>query len=207
MNQEEIEQRLWQNLHKWSLQKKTMNPEALRMAGVDVQQRREKDDFYPTPPAATQALLDREKFDGQIYECACGDGAMSEVLIENGYDVYSSDLINRGYGETGIDFLKTEKPFDNIITNPPFKLGPDFVLHSFKLARKKIAFFGKLNFLEGQRRRKKIFNLKKLKKVYVFSGRVSFTKRGATKSAGGLISFAWYVFDQNYNGLPQIDWI
>ena len=109
-----------------------MNPEALRMAGVDVQHQREKADFYPTPIAATQALLDREKFDGQIYECACGDGAMSEVLIKNGYDVYSSDLINRGYGKTGIDFLKTEKPFDNIITNPPFKLGPDFVLHSFK---------------------------------------------------------------------------
>ena len=184
-----------------------MKIEAQRMAGVDVQHRREKDDFYATPIHAIQALLDREKFEGQVYECACGNGAMSEVLISNGYDVYSSDLINRGYGETGIDFLKTEKQFDNIITNPPFKIGPDFILHSFKIAKKKIAIFGKLNFLEGKRRKRDIFSLGKLKKVYVFSGRVSFVKEGQTKSAGGLISFAWYIFEQNYNGLPQIDWI
>ena len=60
--------------------------------------------FYPTPPEATQALLDREKFIGNVYECACGDGAMSKVLIKNGYNVYSSDLIDRGYGKTKLDF-------------------------------------------------------------------------------------------------------
>ena len=37
-------------------------------------------DFYPTPPYATQELLKREVFCGSIYEPACGDGAISEVL-------------------------------------------------------------------------------------------------------------------------------
>lgn len=37
-------------------------------------------DFYPTPEWATQVLIDNERFEGKIWECACGDGAMSEVL-------------------------------------------------------------------------------------------------------------------------------
>ena len=41
----------------------------------------------------------------------------------------------------------------------------------------------------------------------MFSRRVSFVKEGQTKSAGGLIAFAWFVFDVNYNGKPTIDWI
>ena len=110
---------------------------ALAYVGHNANNDREKDDFYPTPPQATQSLLDRQKFEGNIWECACGNGAMSEVLIKNGYNVYSSDLINRGYGETGIDFLQSTKQVDNIVTNPPFNLATEFTTHSFKLAKKR----------------------------------------------------------------------
>ena len=180
---------------------------ALAYVGHNAHGDREKDDFYPTPSSATQSLLDNQKFEGNIWECACGNGAMSEVMIKNGYEVYSSDLINRDYGETGVDFLKSDRHVDNIITNPPFRLGQDFVLHGLKLVKNKLAVFNKLNFLEGIRRKEKIFNQNKLKNVYVFSRRVSFVKEGQTKSAGGLIAFAWFVFDVNYNGKPTIDWI
>ena len=64
-------------------------------------------DFFPTPRWATFALIDNEKFKGDIWECACGDGAMSRVLEETGCSVLSSDLYERGYGETGVDFLNT----------------------------------------------------------------------------------------------------
>lgn len=30
-------------------------------------------EFYPTPPEATRALLSVEKFEGNIWEPACGD--------------------------------------------------------------------------------------------------------------------------------------
>jgi hypothetical protein len=36
-------------------------------------------DFFPTPAWATHALIDNEKFTGDIWECACGNGAMSAV--------------------------------------------------------------------------------------------------------------------------------
>ena len=67
---------------------------------------REKDDFYPTPQYAVEELLKREVFKGNIWECACGEGDISEVLKQKGYSVYSSDLIDRGYGDTNVDFLK-----------------------------------------------------------------------------------------------------
>src|SRR5437867_3444378 len=63
-------------------------------------------DFFPTPSWATFALIDNEKMQGDIWECACGDGAMSRVLEQTGLPVFSSDLYERGYGEAGIDFLK-----------------------------------------------------------------------------------------------------
>lgn len=37
-------------------------------------------DFFPTPAWATYALIDNEKFVGDIWESACGNGAMSAVL-------------------------------------------------------------------------------------------------------------------------------
>jgi hypothetical protein len=55
-------------------------------------------DFFPTPPWATFALIDNERFQGDIWECACGDGTMSRVLEQTGCQVPSSDLYERGYG-------------------------------------------------------------------------------------------------------------
>src|SRR5579871_6794158 len=73
-------------------------------------------DFFPTPAWATYALIDNEKFTGEIWESACGNGAMSRVLGETGQYVFSSDLYDRGFGEHGHDFLAPKRYADNIIT-------------------------------------------------------------------------------------------
>jgi hypothetical protein len=62
-------------------------------------------DFFPTPKWATFALIENETFNGDIWECACGDGAMSRVLAETRQPVRSTDLYDRGYGTSGVDFL------------------------------------------------------------------------------------------------------
>ena len=169
---------------------------------------RQKEDFYPTPPEATYSLLDREKFIGNIWECACGDGAISKILEEKKYNVYSSDLIDRGYGHTGIDFLKTYRRTDNIITNPPFKLGTEFVYQACHLASKKVAMLCRINFLEGVARGK-MFKNTPLKNVYVFSRRITFINPDSGKKShgGGMLAFAWFIWEKNYNGKPTIDWI
>lgn len=83
--------------------------------------RRVPHDFYPTPPEAVRALLSVETFEGSIWEPACGDGAISKVLLEAGHEVVSTDLIDRGFGIGGQDFLKSDRPLaKHIITNPPY---------------------------------------------------------------------------------------
>ena len=180
---------------------------ALRYVGFNVNNDREKDDFYPTPKEATQVLLDRQKFSGNILEPACGNGAMSKVLIDNGYEVISSDLHDRGYGKTGVNFLETTEIHDNIITNPPFKLATDLTVHALQLARHKVVMLSKITYLEGIRRKKLIFDQKKLQTVYIFTKRVAFKKPGSDSLAGGLMAFGWFVYDVNYSGQPTIEWI
>ena len=80
--------------------------------------------FYPTPPEATRALLAVERFSGPIWEPACGAGAISTELEAAGYTVTSTDLIGRGYGTAGVDFLLAKETRGRtIITNPPYGRG------------------------------------------------------------------------------------
>jgi hypothetical protein len=93
-------------------------------------------EFYPTPPQATRALLSVEEFDGPIWEPACGEGHISNVLVKAGYQVVSTDLIPRGYGQGDIDFLQETAPrAKHIVTNPPYGrgLGDAFVLKALEL--------------------------------------------------------------------------
>jgi hypothetical protein len=170
---------------------------------------RESDDFYPTPPYAVEELLKREVFSGNIWECACGEGDISEVFKSKGFEVYSTDLIDRGYGDGTIDFLHTHwKTADNIVTNPPYKLALDFLLHSKKHARKKIAMFLKTVWLESESRYEMFQDTEfPLKTVYQFSKRVTLYKGGVKMKNSGMIAYAWYVWDKDYVGKPTIEWI
>ena len=116
---------------------------------------RQVDDYYATEPKATQLLCDVEKFDEWILEAACGEGHMSEVLLTNGYKVLSIDKVNRGYGITK-DFFEFPSWHGDIVTNPPYKYAKEFVEHALKIIEPghKVAMFLKLQFLEGQARRK-----------------------------------------------------
>lgn len=185
-----------------------MDKTASRMVGSP-SKHRERDDFYPTPPEATESLLAVEKFSEEIWEPACGDGAISRVLEAAGHKVISSDLINRGYGQHGVDFLMEYRPpVENIITNPPFKLALPFIERSLSLTTKKTAMLLRLAFLEGSLRGK-MFASTPIARIHVFSQRVTF-KRGGTdegNGGGGMIAFAWFVWEHGYTGKPTVGWI
>ena len=94
---------------------------------------RQEADFYPTPAPVTQALIDTGLIPRgpRIWEPACGDGAMCKVLHRNGYSGFGTDLHERGMGNSGVDFLRTQKCFGPIvITNPPFMLAKEFILRA-----------------------------------------------------------------------------
>lgn len=107
------------------------------IGGSSDKNKRHPSDFYATPSDCTNALIDHFGwvFEGRkIWEPACGDGAISEVLIDRGFDVVSSDLHDRGYSaESGIDFLNCRVAGDAIITNPPFNLAHDFIDRSIEI--------------------------------------------------------------------------
>ena len=168
---------------------------------------REQDDFYPTPAYAVEELLKRESFNGNIWECACGEGDISNVLIKNGFETISTDLVYRGYGEQ-LDFLSSDLIVDNIITNPPYKISLDFVLKSKKQCKKKIAMFLKTVWLESEIRYNMFQDTEfPLKTVYQFSKRVTLYKGGVKMKNGGMVAYAWYVWDKDYVGKPTIEWI
>ena len=104
------------------------NTQALSIVGSSLKNgKRQEDEFYPTPRYAVEELLKREVFNGLVWECACGEGDISEVLLEHGHIVRSTDLVDRGYGEIE-NFLTSSFRCENIITNPPYKYGLEFVL-------------------------------------------------------------------------------
>lgn len=180
-----------------------------RSVGVAVDhENREKDDFYPTPPEGTRALLSVESFAGPIWEPACGDGAISRVLEAAGHDVISSDLVDRGYGEPRTDFLMEWRPrAPNIVTNPPFKYVAHFMRKSLALSTGKVALLLRLACLEGNARRE-IFEATPLARVWVFSRRLQIWRNGVPDSrASGMIAFAWFVWEHGYTGRPELGWI
>jgi len=186
----------------------TTSSKALSIVGSSrINGERETDDFYPTPAYAVEELLKRESFTGNVWECACGEGDISEVFLKNGFDVISTDLINRNYGNT-LDFLKSDLIVDNIVTNPPYKIALDFVLKAKKQSRKKIAMFLKTVWLESESRYDMFQDREfPLKTMYQFSKRVTLYKSGVKMKNSGMIAYAWYVWDKEYKGKPTIEWI
>ena len=116
---------------------------AKRRQGVRAYSHDAATDFYPTPSELTLALLQREKFEGLIWECACATGENSKLLPKES-EVLSTDLYDWGYGQAGIDFLRTDFLVDNIVTNPPFSRWTAFKLKALKSARKKVALLSPL---------------------------------------------------------------
>jgi hypothetical protein len=163
-------------------------------------------DFYPTPKWATFALMDNESFKGDVWECACGDGAMSEVIADTGHRMESSDLYDRGYGEIGHDFLATRRRATNIITNPPYNAAEGFVATALKQAQSKFALLLRLAFLEGANRARTIFTAHAPTRVWVFSERITFYPKGAVQVGSGTTAYAWFVWDKEHAGQTELNW-
>jgi len=168
---------------------------------------RPANDFYPTPAYVTKALMAAEDIRHyDIWEPACGDGAMSNVLAEANHKVYVSDLEPRLEGAKVADFLErgnhpTVEPMNWIITNPPFKLAAQFVERAKAYDPDKIAMFLKIQFLEGIGRRDLLLDTKfPLARIHVFSKRVSLTRNGLPMKNGGTMCFAWFVWDKGHEG-------
>ena len=176
---------------------------------------REDNDFYATDPVAIDKLMGTMSLPEKIWECACGTGCLSERLKNFGYNVVSTDLVDRGYGEVR-DFLKTTELPNGctiILTNPPYKYALQFIKHSLDLLPDGglCVMFLKTTFLEGQRRYDELFSKQPPRYVLQFSKRVLCAKNGQFQrmrdGGGSAVAYAWYVWEKGYKGDPIIKWI
>lgn len=181
-------------------------------ASNHTEKERENDDYYATDPKAAKLLLELETFDN-IWECACGEGHLSKVFEEAGYKVKSSDLIDRGYGEVGFDFLSDDnKSWEgDIITNPPYKYAQEFIEKALSIIPEgnKVAMFLKIQFLEGKGR-KKLFTTQPPKTVYVSSSRLLCAKNAEFEEmiagGGSAVAYAWYIWEKGFKGTTELKW-
>ena len=169
---------------------------------------REKDDFYATHMDAARMLADIEELSSRIWEPACGKGHISEPLKQLGFDVMSTDLVNRGYGEGGIDFLGTDELFEgDIVTNPPYKLAVPFIRKALSTVAygHKVCMFLKVQFLEGEGHRK-LFDQYPPSRVWVSSRRIPCAKDGDFSKANSMIAYAWFVWFKGIKGPTELRW-
>lgn len=172
---------------------------------------REINDYYATDPKAVKMLVELEKFSHNILEPACGEWHISETLKESGFEVLSSDKIDRRYGDC-LDYLDDVNFFHNwhgdIITNPPYSLANEFLVKSMDILRDewKLAMLLRIQFLEWVKR-KKLFDLYPPKTIYVASRNIRCAKNWDFKNATGNAStYCWFIWEKWFKWSPEIKW-
>jgi hypothetical protein len=166
-------------------------------------------DLYETPPEAVRALLKAERLPLQIWEPACGPGAIVRVLRNAGHKVCATDLIDYGLEDSTarIDFLmESHAPpgVEAIVTNPPYKLAAQFVEHALDLCPLVIMLLP-LTFIAGQRRAA-ILESGSLARVHVFKNRLPRMHRAERKGprATSTVEFAWFAWDCSHRGPAEV---
>ena len=135
------------------------------------------------------------------------------MLEAHGFEVISTDLIYRGFGDPEpLDFLKdTLEDFEgDIITNPPYKYALEFIQRALESVQtgRKVAMFLKLTFLEGKKR-KEFFLHNPPKTIYVSSSCLNCAMNGDFEkyTLNNAICYAWFVWKKGFRGDPVIKWI
>jgi hypothetical protein len=173
-------------------------------------------DWYVEPPHAVRALLDAEPIEGRVWDPACGRGTIPRVIEERGIDGFGTDLVDRGFGGGGIDFMRHSPPLmDNIICNPPYKIINAWIDRALKLTTRKVAIFAPLTFLEGIKRGA-WFPTTPLSRVLVFSWRVNcpsgelapdFDAPIEAWDKGTSKAYAWFIWDHAHAGEARVGFL
>ena len=184
---------------------------------------RQENDFYPTPSWVTEALLDCVTLRGPVWEPCCGDGAMVRCIEARGQQVVASDLADRGFGQTGVDFLQCRafpESCQSMVTNPPYGDGGgsvkgvnapgallQFVQHAIRLTEQadgQLALLVRFQWLAG-RKAANLISSGPLAKVVVLRRRIRWFDMGPMTNHGQH-HHAWLFWDCHYgNGrAPEI---
>jgi hypothetical protein len=169
---------------------------------------RPADDFYPTPPEPTRALLSAEigrlRDFVTIWEPACGDGAMGREIEAVGLDVFYSDLVDRGCGaviQSFYGFRRCARPSRAIVTNPPYQEcgwgngKARWLFHALdELQIEYMALLLNWNW-PGAGGLAPFWAKYPPARVYLMRWKIDFTRQGAPPIQNG-----WFIWDKQYQG-------
>lgn len=190
------------------------NPFLFHVVGIqkDDNKKRAAMDYYATNPQAVKMLLQTIEVRGRIWEPAAGGLHLSNMMKEMGYDVYSTDIIDRGGLDKEYDFLSLEnssKTDMNIITTPPYKMSMDFIKKGLQILsdEKILALFFPIRYLEGKERRS-IYALHPPKDIIILGSRIQCARNGDFDNyAAPLIAYCWIVWKGGWKGDTRLRWI
>ena len=182
-------------------------------------------DYFPTPPWATRALCEwlseRHNISLQTaWEPACGECDMARPLAEYFKSVEASDVNDysrgRGVEQSRVtDFLMSwdrpphhsQRRHDWIITNPPFRLGEQFVQQAITECAKGCAMLVRTAFLEGVGRHEGLFSVHRPFAVLQFAERVPMHKGKLTAAGSTATAYCWIVWLKDPAQFTIFDWI
>ena len=179
---------------------------------------REEHDFYPTPAWVTAALLKHVRLRGPVWEPCCGDGAIAQVVAEHQYDVVATDLADRRFGRSGVDFFACQEFPEGcraMVTNPLYGDGGSerrasnaskgmlrFIRHALVLTEKangQLALLVRFQWIAGKRAAS-LISSGPLDSVIVLTRRIRWFDMGE-RTNSGQHHHAWLVFDFQRGGL------
>jgi hypothetical protein len=168
---------------------------------------RAKDEWYVEPEWCSIRLFEEEKFNGVVYDPACGLGRIVLGAIKTGHKAYGSDLVDRGWDNSCQDFFQHKHHHDNIVFNVPFNIARPFVTHALGLARNKVATVFPLARLNAAHWLKQT----PLRHIWLMTPRPSMPPgsyiKAGKKPGGGKTDFCWLVFEQGYVGPREMLWL
>lgn len=162
--------------------------------------------LHETEEEGTLALIAREgrrmRFLGpRIWEPACGRGRMSRVLMAAGFRVTSTDLVDRGFGTGGVDFLAARKlRAPVIVTNPPYgEMVEAFIRKARALGARYLALLVKADFFQaaGKAARHALFAEFPPARIHPLGWRLDWTGQGRP-----VMNCVWLIWDWAAGGEP-----
>jgi hypothetical protein len=175
----------------------------------------ENNAYFTIEEWPTQAIIDHiGPIQETIWEPACGMLHLSNVLVNNGYSVYNTDLVDYGKNDLTIDFLLTDPKdfleYKHIITNPPYtkKECEAFVRHGLKHIRQTGGLMCMLlrNEWDSASTRRDLFgDCKEYKTKLVLTKRPWWFEKKKDDSSPRH-NYSWFIWDGSNTGLPTIQY-
>ncbi len=173
---------------------------------------REEQDLYVEEPWVSRRLFEDWKFEGEVYDPACGFGHIVRSAQDAGLKAWGSDIIQRIPTAYTFDFFDCLVHADNIVCNPPFGIIEEFTKHACRIADGEVAMIFPMRRLNAAGAWLKTLPLRH---VYYLTPRPSMTPGHVYKAlqakgkrpSGGTQDFCWLIFSRDWRGAPTVGWL